>query len=118
MQNVIRLRVRLQLSVPASRGWPSSSVCSTRPAGRGPGAAPVPPTITVTTAKAQQVTGKLAYRDEFTITLIDSDGWNRSWPISMVKIEGEDPLRAHAEVLGKYSDQNIHDVFAYLQSLK
>ena len=86
--------------------------------GRGPGAAPVPPTITVTTAKGQQVTGKLAYRDEFTITLIDSAGWNRSWPIGTVKIDGEDPLRAHAELLGKYSDQDIHDVFAYLQTLK
>ena len=86
--------------------------------GRGPGAAPVPPTITVITAKGQQVTGKLAYRDEFTITLIDSDGWNRSWPIGSVKIDGEDPLRAHAELLGKYSDQDIHDVFAYLQTLK
>ena len=86
--------------------------------GRGPGAAPVQPTITVITAKGQQVTGKLAYRDEFTITLIDSDGWNRSWPIGTVKIDGEDPLRAHAELLGKYSDQDIHDVFAYLQTLK
>jgi cytochrome c oxidase cbb3-type subunit III len=86
--------------------------------GRGPGAAPVPPMITVTTAKGQQVTGKLAYRDEFTITLIDSDGWNRSWPIGSVKIDGEDPLRAHAEQLGRYTDEDIHDVFAYLQTLK
>ncbi len=86
--------------------------------GRGPGAAPVPPTITVIPVTGQQVTGKLAYRDEFTITLIDSDGWNRSWPIGTVKIDGEDPLRAHAELLGKYSDQDIHDVFAYLQTLK
>ncbi len=86
--------------------------------GRGPAAAPVPPTLTVIPAKGQQVTGKLAYRDEFTITLIDSDGWNRSWPIGTVKIEGEDPLRAHVELLGKYSDQDMHDVFAYLQTLK
>jgi len=86
--------------------------------GRGPGAAPAPPTITVIPANGQQVTGKLAYRDEFTISLIDSDGWNRSWPIGTVKIDGEDPLRAHAELLGRYSDQDIHDVFAYLQTLK
>jgi cytochrome c oxidase cbb3-type subunit 3 len=84
--------------------------------GRGPSTATA--AATVTTPGGERVTGKLVYRDEFTVTLIDSGGWSRSWPVSTVKIEGEDPLRAHAELLGKYTDEEIHDVFAYLETLK
>jgi cytochrome c oxidase cbb3-type subunit III len=80
--------------------------------------APVLPPVTLTTATGEKVTGKLAYRDEFTITLIDSEGWSRSWPAAAVKIEGEDPLRVHAEQLGRYSDEEIHDVLAFLETLK
>ena len=85
---------------------------------RGPRTEATLPTATITTATGQKIAGKLAYRDEFTITLIDSDGWNRSRPASTVKIEVEDPLQAHVELLGKYTDEAIHDVLAYLQSLK
>ncbi len=86
--------------------------------GRGSRSLASLPAVTITTADGQRVTGRLAYRDEFTVTLIDSGGWNRSWPVSAVKIEADDPLRAHADLLGKYTDETIHDVFAYLQSLK
>jgi cytochrome c oxidase cbb3-type subunit III len=86
--------------------------------GRGSGPPPAPPVFTVTTARGDAFTGKLAYRDEFTITLVDDDGWTRSWPIKAVKISGDEPLRAHADQLGKYTDKDMHDVFAYLQTLK
>ncbi|MBV9506031.1 MAG: c-type cytochrome, partial [Acidobacteriia bacterium] len=76
------------------------------------------PIFTVTTGEGETISGKLAYRDEFSITLLDPDGWSRSWPTSVVKIEGEDPLRAHAEQLAKYTDDDIHDVLAFLQTLK
>jgi len=29
-----------------------------------------------------------------------------------------DPLQAHADLLGKYTDADIHDLVAYLQTLK
>ena len=86
--------------------------------GRSVGAAAALPAVTLTTAGGQKFSGKLAYRDEFTVTVIDSDGWSHSWPAAAVKMEGEDPLQAHAEQLGRYTDQEIHDLFAYLQSLK
>ncbi|HEY6346920.1 MAG TPA: cytochrome c [Bryobacteraceae bacterium] len=85
---------------------------------RGPRAGPSLPAVTITLASGQKVTGKLAYRDEFTITLIDSDGWTRSWPAAEVKIESEDPLQAHFEQLGRYTDEEIHDVFVFLQTLR
>jgi cytochrome c oxidase cbb3-type subunit III len=86
--------------------------------GRGGRGAPVRPAAIVTAANGQKPSGRVAYRDEFTITLIDSEGWSHSFPAGAVKIEIDDPLRAHTDLLGRYTDEEIHDVFAYLQTLK
>jgi cytochrome c oxidase cbb3-type subunit 3 len=86
--------------------------------GRDAGSAPKPPAVTVTMRSGQTVTGTLAYRDEFTITLKDPDGWTRSWPTSLVTIAVDNPLQAHIDQLGKYTDANMHDVLAYLQTLR
>jgi cytochrome c oxidase cbb3-type subunit III len=82
------------------------------------GPPPIPPTMTVTTATGETISGKLAYRDEFTITLIDADGWTRSFSLAGVRVTGEDTLRAHVDQLGRYTDADMHNVFAYLQTLK
>jgi len=86
--------------------------------GRDAGPAPARPAVTVTTRSGQTVTGTLAYRDEFTITLTDPDGWTRSWPTSQVTVAVDNPLQAHIDQLGKYTDANMHDVLAYLQTLR
>jgi cytochrome c oxidase cbb3-type subunit III len=83
---------------------------------RGPRAGSFLPAVTITLASGQKVTGRLVYRDEFTLTLVDPDGWTRSWPAAEVKIE--DPLQAHFEQLGRYTDEEIHDVFAFLETLR
>jgi cytochrome c oxidase cbb3-type subunit 3 len=82
------------------------------------GPAPALPTVRVTLPSGQIITGKLAYNDEFTIALVDSDGWYRSWTQSAVKVQIDDPLRAHFDQLGKYTDEDMHDVFAYIQTLR
>lgn len=87
--------------------------------GRDAGPAATPPVVTITGTTGAVFTGKLANRDEFTITLTDAAGWTRSWPIDAVRIDGgENPLRAHIEHLAKYTDTDIHNVFAYLQTLR
>lgn len=73
---------------------------------------------TVTLPSGKQITGKLAYRDEFVIGLKDSYGWYQSWPISSVKVTIDDPAEAHHTLLTKYSDDDIHNLMAYLQTLK
>lgn len=85
------------------------------PAGRGVG-----PTakVTVTLPGGGTVTGMLAYRDEFTIAIRDVSGKYRSWPTDEVKFTVDDPIQAHADLLGKYTDQQMHDVFAYIETLK
>ncbi len=87
-------------------------------AARGGGSAPAPPQVAVTLASGQTVTGKLAYRDEFTISLTDGSGWTRSWPTNQVKFTVNDPLQAHVDQLAKYTDDDMHNVLAYLQTLR
>jgi cytochrome c oxidase cbb3-type subunit III len=85
---------------------------------RGAGPAPAPPTATVTTRDGQVISGKVAYHDEFTISLTDANLWRRSWPVKQVRITIDNPLQAHVDQLGKYTDEDMHNVFAYLQTLK
>jgi cytochrome c oxidase cbb3-type subunit 3 len=88
------------------------------PGSGGRGASRAPPGVTVKLRSGQTVTGSLAYRDEFTITLTDANGWRRSWPTDQVTFTVEDRLQAHVDLLPKYTDKDMHDVLAYLQSLK
>ncbi len=79
---------------------------------------PGPAQATVTTSDGKRSSGKVLYRDEFTITLVDSDGWSHSWPLTAIQLQLDDPLRAHWEQLAKYTDAQIHDVYAFLEGLK
>jgi cytochrome c oxidase cbb3-type subunit III len=90
------------------------------PSGRGGrgGRPPYAPTVTVTPPNGPPVTGRLAYRDEFTIALTDESGWYRSWPTKQVKFVVDDKLEAHAAQLPKYTDADMHNVLAYLETLK
>jgi cytochrome c oxidase cbb3-type subunit 3 len=62
--------------------------------------------------------GKVVHNDEFTIAIIDKDGWYHSWRQSAVKVEIHDPLAAHRELMEKYTDKDMHNLFAYLATLK
>ena len=82
------------------------------------GAPPAGPKVTVTLPSGETVTGRLAFRDEFTIGLVDDAGWHRSWPTSQVKFAVDNPLDAHVAQLAKYTDDDMHNVLAYLQTLR
>jgi len=75
-------------------------------------------TVSVTLPTGETVRGSLAYRDEFTIALTDDAGRYRSWSTSKLTYKVDNPLDAHAEQLGKYTDDDIHNVLAYLQTLR
>ena len=74
--------------------------------------------VTVTLATGQSITGVLRYQDEFTIGLIDDDGVYRSWRTVDVHYKVDDPVNAHVELFPKYTDADIHNLMAYLQTLK
>lgn len=86
--------------------------------GRGAGPAPAKPTATVTTHDGRMITGSVAYQDEFTISLTDASGFTRSWPLKQVRVSIDNPLQAHVDQLSKYTDEEMHNIFAYLQTLK
>lgn len=88
------------------------------PSGRGNDRGASPAKATVTLPSGETVSGRLAYRDEFVISLKDADGWQRSWRTSDVKVTIDDPLEAHAALLPKYTDADMHNVLAYLQTLR
>jgi cytochrome c oxidase cbb3-type subunit III len=75
-------------------------------------------TVTVTTPAGQMVSGELSYQDEFTIGLTDAAGWYQSWPANSIKFTIHAPAEAHAELLPKYTDDDVHNLMAYLQTLR
>jgi cytochrome c oxidase cbb3-type subunit 3 len=76
------------------------------------------PTATVTTRDGETIAGEVAYRDEFTIAVIDAEGRYRSWPTARVRFAIDDPLEAHVAQLARYTDATMHDVLAYLHTLR
>ena len=92
--------------------------------GAGRGAAAVtnvpPKTVTVTVAPAQKFEGWLDRIDDFTVTLVDAGGVSRTFIRngSTPAVEVHDPLRPHKDLLPVYTDKDIHDVTAYLASIK
>jgi cytochrome c oxidase cbb3-type subunit III len=74
--------------------------------------------VTVTLASGETITGTLAYQDEFTVGLIDPAGTYRSWRTSDVKYKVDAPVDAHVALFSKYTDDDIHNLMAYLQTLR
>jgi cytochrome c oxidase cbb3-type subunit 3 len=74
--------------------------------------------VTVTLPSGEKVSGTLAYRDEFVIGLRDENNTYRSWPTDKVKFTVDSPVDAHVEQFPKYTDDDIHNLMAYLQTLR
>jgi cytochrome c oxidase cbb3-type subunit 3 len=77
-------------------------------------------TVTVKLASGQSYSGALEYLDDFSVALKDSAGEYRSWTTdrSGVQVTVHDPLNAHAELLKQYTDADMHNVLAFLETLK
>lgn len=76
-------------------------------------------TITVTPATGAAVTGTPLHIDDFNVALRDDKGEYRSWKRTpTLKVVKNDPLQAHIELLDKITDKNMHDIVAYLETLK
>jgi cytochrome c oxidase cbb3-type subunit 3 len=74
--------------------------------------------ITITLPGGETISGELAYQDEFNVAVRDASGWYRSFAAAKVKFKVDAPADAHAELLAKYSDDDIHNLMAYLQTLR
>lgn len=82
----------------------------------------VPIQVKVTLARGQVISGTLVSVDDFFVTLIDAAGDRRTIerPIGSdtPKVEISDPLEAHRQLMLKYTDEAMHNLVAYLVTLK
>jgi len=85
------------------------------PSGRPP---PAPPTAIFTLASGQTVVAPLTAEDEFTVTVMYPLGAPQTYARDVVNVKIENPMSAHFGQLGKYTDASMHNVLAYLDTLK
>jgi mono/diheme cytochrome c family protein len=84
-----------------------------------PGEPEIKPQVTVKLASGKSFSGTLEYLDDFDVALRDEAGDYHSFTRDAhLKVEVHDPLAAHAELLKKYSDADMHNLLAYLVTLK
>ncbi|MDR3699238.1 MAG: c-type cytochrome [Candidatus Sulfopaludibacter sp.] len=77
-------------------------------------------TVTVMLASGQKVSGTLDRIDDFSVSLHDASGDYHSFTREgdSPRVEVHDPLKPHTDLLAKYTDADIHNVTAYLVTLK
>ncbi len=93
------------------------------PGRAGRGAAGINPkntvTWTVTLPDGKSYTGAAIHIDDFDVEIRDENGEVHSWKRTpAMKLVEHDPFSAHHEMLRKYNQKEIHDVVAYLETLK
>lgn len=76
--------------------------------------------LTVTLKNGQTLTGVMDRLDDFDVALRDANGEFHSFSREgdYPKVVVDDPLKAHTQLLRKYSDDDIHNVTAYLVTVK
>jgi hypothetical protein len=87
--------------------------------GRGRGPNPNPTTVALSSPSGPPISGVLVAQDSFYVTVQDAAG-----QIHVVKrtpgmrMETTNPFQAHIDLLDRLTDKNIHDLVAYLETLK
>ncbi|KAA6459219.1 c-type cytochrome [Acidobacteria bacterium AB60] len=77
--------------------------------------------VTVTLPSGKVFTGTLTHIDDFSVGLRDEGGEQRSWvyeDVPGIQVEVHDPLAQHLKLLRQYSDADMHNILAYLETLK
>jgi cytochrome c oxidase cbb3-type subunit 3 len=77
-----------------------------------------PKQAVVTEANGRQTTGVVVKLDDFDVELRDTNGDYHGWPRADVKVVVQDKLAGHRTLLAQYSDADLHNLTAYLVSLK
>ena len=76
--------------------------------------------VTVALPSGESISGTLDHIDDFNVSLHDSSGEYRSFARegATPKVEVHDPLKAHRDLLAQYTDEDIHNLTAFLVTLK
>jgi cytochrome c oxidase cbb3-type subunit 3 len=100
--------------------WVAGRARMGRGGGGGGARTSQPVTVTVRQPSGESVDGKLLRIDDFLVTLELTDGTSRTFRRdgNVPKVEVHDPLDAHRTLMTVLSDKDMHDVTAYLVTLK
>ena len=77
--------------------------------------------VTVTLPAGATYSGVLSHIDDFSVALRDDTGVHRSWvydDVPGIRVEVHDPLEQHVKLLHQYSNDDMHNILAYLETLK
>jgi len=77
-------------------------------------------TVKVTKPSGEVVEGRLVRIDDFLVTMANAEG-----SLTTIRRDGDkpkvevaDPMQTHRDLLAVYTDKNMHDVTAYLVTVK
>jgi cytochrome c oxidase cbb3-type subunit 3 len=78
------------------------------------------PAVTVTPPSGERVQGRLVRIDDFLVTVGLADGTVRTFRRDgeVPRVDVRDPMKTHRDLLAVYTDKDVHDVTAYLVTLK
>ena len=110
----------LATRIPDPKNLQNTWVAGGSRGGRGRSAGDRSATAAVTLPSGEKIEGNLLRIDDFLVTVALADGTARtiSREDNAVKVEVHDPLQAHRDLLPVYTDKDMHDVTAYLVTLK
>ena len=115
---------RIGASIPDPKALQNAWVSGGGGRGRGAAASGAPNArtvmVTVTLPSGQSIEGRLVRIDDFLVTVGLADGTQRSFTRNgnVPRVDVRDPMKAHRDMLAEYTDQVMHDVTAYLVTLK
>jgi cytochrome c oxidase cbb3-type subunit 3 len=79
---------------------------------------PAPSKVKLTLPSGEQHAGILVHADEFTVVMQEGGGMKSFDRTPGTKVEIDNPLAAHEAMLPKYTDAQMHNMLAYLETVK
>jgi cytochrome c oxidase cbb3-type subunit III len=76
-------------------------------------------TASVTLKNGETMEGPLMQNGQFYVSIVGPDGWTHTWPRSDVKsLTVRNPVQAHIDMIPKWTNEEMHNMFTYLETLK
>ena len=86
---------------------------------RGAADKPLTPSATVTTANGTSISGRVTQVSDFRIVLVDGAGNSHAIDrVAGVDVKMKDPLEAHQKMIMTLTNDDMHNVTAYFETLK
>ena len=76
------------------------------------------PTVAAILPSGESVKGTLKSMDDFDVSIVDQAGKVKTFSRENAQVKIDDPLETHRELLAKYTDADMHNMLAFLVTLK